>query len=470
MKDFHFLLACEKILPDIKDYIKKREVVIWGAGNGGKICKYVLEKMDIKISFFVDSKIYKNEEEYEFEGVPVKPYHILDNKQYYCVIAVINPFTDIPLRLKKHEYLNTDYYYISNIYENMDNFAKNLKKPYKYMLAKNHNIGYIKFSVIIPVYNREDYIKECINSVLTQSYPVYEIILVDDGSKDKSGEICDNYAQNCPYIKVIHKMNEGVSIARNIGIQEATGEYIFFLDSDDRMAASAIESFYNIIKKYPDLDFVHGRMRKFKGKQDIVQDDLTLTSEEIYGLNGQEVFIMLYLKGALFGGLRGVYRREYLLGLKNLFIERLNMGEDLELNIRIFANTDKLALNEAPVYEFRTDTPESLMKMCNINSFFSNLKFFSSLEEQLSNKNYTIDFITILERLLGERFMHSHFANYIETVSESEIGKILIRKEEYEHFFKYYSLKRYQFYIEWINKFGFEKATLKLKEYMGYNL
>ena len=66
--------------------------------------------------------------------------------------------------------------------------------------------------------------------------------------------------------------------------------------------------------------------------------------------------------------------------------------------------------------------------------------------------------------------MHSHFANYIETVSESEIGKILIRKEEYEHFFKYYSLKRYQFYIEWINKFGFEKATLKLKEYMGYNL
>lgn len=470
MKDFHFFMACEEILPDIKNYIKNREVVIWGAGNGGKICKYVLEKMDIKISFFVDSKISKKEAEYEFEGLAVKSYHVLNRKQYYCIIAVINPFTDIPLRLKKQEYLNIDYYYISNICADMENFSKNLKKTDKYKLVENSNNGYIKFSVIIPIYNRENYIKECIDSVLAQSYPVYEIILVDDGSKDKSGEICDNYAENCPYIKVIHKINEGVSIARNKGIQEASGEYIFFLDSDDRIAVNAIESFYNIIKKYPDLDFIHGRMRRFKEKSTIIQDDLTLTSEEIYGLNGQEAFIMLYLNGALFGGLRGIYRREYLLGLKNLFIEGLNMGEDLELNIRIFANTGKIALNEAPVYEVRMDTPESLMKVYSINSFFSNLKFFYSLEKQLCNERYSTDFIIVLKRLLGERFVHSYFAPYIETASKSEISKILSKKEEYKRFFKYYSLKRYQFYIGWINEFGFETATLKLKEHMEYVL
>lgn len=468
MKDFHFFMACEEILPDIKNYIKNREVVIWGAGNGGKICKYVLEKMDIKISFFVDSRISKKEAEYEFEGLEVKSCHVLNKKQYYCIIAVINPFTDILLHLKRQEYLNTDYCYISNIYTDMENFAKNLKNPNKYRLLEKRNAGYIKFSVIIPIYNRENYIEECINSVLAQSYPVYEIILVDDGSKDKSGEICDNYAENYPYIKVIHKRNEGVSIARNTGIREASGEYIFFLDSDDRISVNAIESFYNIIKKYPDLDFVHGRMRRFKGKSTIIQDDLTLTSEEIYGLNGQEVFIMLYLNGCLFGGLHGVYRRKYLLELNNLYIEHLNMGEDLEFNIRIFANTSKLAINDVPVYEVRTDTEGSLMKISNLETFFSNLEFYRSLEKQLCNENYSIDFIIILKRLLGERFVHSYFAPYIEIASQIEINKILSKKEEYEHFFEYYSLKRYQFYIGWINEFGFETATLKLKAYMEY--
>lgn len=88
-------------------------------------------------------------------------------------------------------------------------------------------------SIIIPVYNTEKYLANCIESVLKQTYDNIQVILIDDGSTDSSGEICDLYAKNDKRIIVIHKKNEGVSIARNIGLMKATGEYIGFVDSDD---------------------------------------------------------------------------------------------------------------------------------------------------------------------------------------------------------------------------------------------
>ena len=91
----------------------------------------------------------------------------------------------------------------------------------------------MKISIIVPIYNIEKYIVECLNSIINQTYKKYEIILVDDGSSDKSGEICDKYAIKNEKIKVIHKKNGGLSDARNSGIDIATGEYIMFVDGDD---------------------------------------------------------------------------------------------------------------------------------------------------------------------------------------------------------------------------------------------
>lgn len=88
-------------------------------------------------------------------------------------------------------------------------------------------------SVIIPVYNVETYLKQCVNSVLEQTYQHYEVILVDDGATDNSGQICDDYAALDDRISVIHKTNSGLSDARNAGLDVAKGEYIYFLDSDD---------------------------------------------------------------------------------------------------------------------------------------------------------------------------------------------------------------------------------------------
>lgn len=88
-------------------------------------------------------------------------------------------------------------------------------------------------SVIMPVYNAENYLNECIDSVLNQTYKNIELILIDDGSTDRSAYICDNYAKGDSRIKVIHKKNEGLSMARNLGIINSTSKYIFFVDSDD---------------------------------------------------------------------------------------------------------------------------------------------------------------------------------------------------------------------------------------------
>ena len=95
-------------------------------------------------------------------------------------------------------------------------------------------------SVIIPVYNVESYLVRCLDSVLVQTYKNLEIILVDDGSKDKSGQICDEYAKRDNRVKVIHQTNRGQSAARNAGVQSATGEYIAFVDSDDEVVPEYI--------------------------------------------------------------------------------------------------------------------------------------------------------------------------------------------------------------------------------------
>ena len=106
-----------------------------------------------------------------------------------------------------------------------------------------------KISIIIPVYNVETYIHKCIGSVLAQTYRNIEVILVDDGSPDNSGIICDEYAKKDKRVIVIHKKNGGLSDARNAGIDAATGDYIVFVDSDDYIAPDMIEKLYETQKR-----------------------------------------------------------------------------------------------------------------------------------------------------------------------------------------------------------------------------
>ncbi len=105
-------------------------------------------------------------------------------------------------------------------------------------------------SVIIPVYKTEKYLRRCINSVCAQDYSNFEIILVDDGSPDRSGEICDELAKANDRILVIHKANGGLSSARNAGIDKSTGEYICFVDSDDYVEKDYVSTLHSLIERY----------------------------------------------------------------------------------------------------------------------------------------------------------------------------------------------------------------------------
>ncbi len=99
-----------------------------------------------------------------------------------------------------------------------------------------------KISVIVPVYNVEKYLRRCIDSILSQTFSDFELLLIDDGSKDKSGDICDEYVAKDVRIKVFHKANAGVSSARNLGLDKAKGEFIFFVDSDDFLDKTHLEN------------------------------------------------------------------------------------------------------------------------------------------------------------------------------------------------------------------------------------
>ena len=113
-------------------------------------------------------------------------------------------------------------------------------------------------SIVVPVYNAEQYLFECINSVLTQSYQNFELILVDDGSKDSSGKICDEYGCKDARIKVIHQQNGGVTSARRKGVEEAHGEWVSFVDADDKVTSDGIKVLADYITKDPELDIIEG--------------------------------------------------------------------------------------------------------------------------------------------------------------------------------------------------------------------
>ena len=120
-------------------------------------------------------------------------------------------------------------------------------------------------SVIVPIYNVEEYLNRCVESIVNQTYQKLEIILVDDGSPDNCPRMCDDWAKKDSRIKVIHKENGGLSDARNAGMKITTGEYISFIDSDDYIETCMIEILYEAIKKY-DCDIASCRVR-------IVMDD-----------------------------------------------------------------------------------------------------------------------------------------------------------------------------------------------------
>lgn len=148
-------------------------------------------------------------------------------------------------------------------------------------------MGKYKFSIVIPVYNVEQYLERCMDSVLAQNYENIEVILIDDGSSDKSGELCNQYAQQHEKIRVIHKENGGLSSARNIGIKMATGDYLLFLDSDDYIEEKMCYKLAVYLEQYPGVDVIsidgyEDTGQKKKGMRRLAVDNVRCMGGEEY--------------------------------------------------------------------------------------------------------------------------------------------------------------------------------------------
>lgn len=162
-------------------------------------------------------------------------------------------------------------------------------------MSKEAMIGY-KISIIIPIYNIRDYLSKCVESLSSQTYSNIEIILVDDGSTDSSGELCNQYAARDSRVRVIHKQNGGASSARNAGLDAVSGQYIMFLDGDDYLAPDALQRLAEIAVEAGDFDFVQFHYTETDGSW---QGDPAQPAHTRVCTDPREMFRYLYQKGGV---------------------------------------------------------------------------------------------------------------------------------------------------------------------------
>ena len=141
-------------------------------------------------------------------------------------------------------------------------------------------------SVIIPVYNTAKYLRRCLDSVREVECSSFEVLLIDDGSTDESGSICDEYVAKDSRFRVIHKKNEGVSAARNLGVHQVTGEYVWFIDSDDYVIQNAVSQCLDLIRKHSDIDvFAFPMLISYEGREGDAH--VSYQIEEPYTVSGK---------------------------------------------------------------------------------------------------------------------------------------------------------------------------------------
>jgi len=245
----------------------------------------------------------------------------------------------------------------------------------------------VDISVVVPIYNVEEYLEQCISSLLKQTLKNIEIILVDDGSPDNSGKIADEYAQKYNNIKVVHQKNSGLGPARNTGILHATGDYVGFVDSDDWVQDSMYD---NLLKKAQEsnADIVFGGHRDvINGKVARVKPhplaEKTLTDKKqilnvrkrLFGHAIDDTELEAYPMRVW----TGIYKREFLVTNKIMFENILS--EDTIFNLSAYKYADVIAFIGSSDYCYRQDNQPSIMKTFSENKLNQYTEFLNRLKE-----------------------------------------------------------------------------------------
>ncbi|MTQ47199.1 glycosyltransferase family 2 protein [Streptococcus salivarius] len=283
----------------------------------------------------------------------------------------------------------------------------------------------MKYSVIIPVYNVEKYINRCLKSILSQRYNDLEIILIDNGSTDRSGSICDIYANEGANISVYHIENHGVGSARNFGLSKARGEFIYFVDSDDYLVGNLFAEFED--KLTPDLDLlVFSYYNSFE--QEMTEKNRT---KKILPYNGSydkydfsKIFKDLFLSDMLYTVWNKLYRREFLLE-NNLSFEQYELGEDVRFNLNAYRNVNKVYLSQDSYYVYVIGRKGSAMSSYNPKRLQYQLQELELVDSLL--KDWNID-SSNLDNTVKARILMSNIHN-ISKQKLPVIKKVKLVKE-----------------------------------------
>ncbi|MFK9089944.1 glycosyltransferase [Bacillus salipaludis] len=312
-------------------------------------------------------------------------------------------------------------------------------------------------SIIVPIYNVEKYLNNCIDSILAQTYTNFELILVNDGSTDRSRVICDDYVQKDKRIRVVHKKNGGVSSARNAGIDVASGEYVAFVDPDDTVELNMYEVLLQTGLKH-NVDIVvcpintinlHSGKRSISsilGKPDCIIDRQSIEEFLIPSIIVDETYSIISVFNKL-------YKKSLFMNNKIRFDENKHFGEDARLNFTLIKVISNLVYVEQPLYNYYIHQRESLGQ-----KFRDDLYVYAR-----DNKNFLISLCREykLDSLINN--VRRNFSNvtigYMQDVAVKDIRKdrkimiltnILNDKEFIEDLLIYKSTNAFTFLIKYI--------------------
>ena len=276
-------------------------------------------------------------------------------------------------------------------------------------------------SIIVPIYNAEKYLDSCIQSVLRQTYTNWELILIDDGSTDKSGRIAEEYGFADERITVFHQKNLGVSLARNQGIDEATGNYVVFLDADDELIEDCLAKTVNIAEE-TNADVVAGRSCE---NQELFQDRIIWTGAEALE-NSLKDHLFTYSACAK------LIRREFI--GKTRFTPDIRINEDSYFVFQLLCKQNVFVLTNDVIYFYRANS-ESSSRTVFSEKYFDILKVsdlkYKKIEEQFPQMHDLAKNMLLKARMNVLRILAVRTRDEYRDVEKKLLECILDNKEDY---------------------------------------
>ncbi len=238
-----------------------------------------------------------------------------------------------------------------------------------------------EISIIVPVYNSSKYLEKCFESIMIQTYNDFEVIVINDGSTDNSGNICDKYALLDTRFKVIHKKNEGVSIARNTGIEQSCGKYITFIDSDDWIDEDYLQNLYNESYNKADL-VVSGIICEYNDNSQRILN----ISDKFFSSREASWLHKLVKSRLLFGPCNKLYKTSIIKGYKLSFPLNISYGEDRIFNYEYLKYVSTIRTISYSGYHYRQSSGNSLTTISRTNMFELEYSQWQLLNEAYKNK------------------------------------------------------------------------------------